>query len=208
MGDVKPLERSVVRRGRGQRKFSNFIIDKGLQLRYVGLVTAVSVLLAGGLGYLVWMQESRASESIIATLESSDFSPELERQVIDSLARDDSGLVLLMAGVGIGLVLVLSAYLVLMTHKVAGPLFKVSKYFDAMAEGRLGEVYPLRRGDMLVGFFNRFKETHETVRRRQTSDMDKLERLIDLVGDSAQGAAAEALGDARNYLAKRREQLS
>ena len=209
MPEAKPLEREVPRRrGRDQRKFSNYLIDKSLQLRYVGLVTTISMLLAGGLGYLVWLQERRASQSIISTLESSEFPRELQRQVIDRLAKGDNELIILMAVVGVALVIVLSAYLVLMTHKVAGPLFKVSKYFDEMAEGRLSPIYPLRRGDMLVGFFNRFKDTHETVRRRQTGDMDKLEALLAAVGDRAQGTASETLDDARNYLARRREQLS
>ncbi len=206
----KALEREVGRGGgRGQRKIQNYLIDKGLQFRYIGFVIALSVLLSGGLGYLVWQQEHRASESIVSTLHSGDFSPELRAQVIESLAQDDSGLVLQMVGVGVGLMLVLILYLILMTHKVAGPLAKVSKYFERMAEGRLGEVYPLRRGDMLVGFFNRFKEAHKAVRARQSADMDALESVIELCRDGAGGdQMTDVLTDAATYLERRRQQLS
>ena len=56
------------------------------------------------------------------------------------MAAEDRALVYKMVGVGVGLVVILSLYLLIMTHKVAGPLYKVSLYFDQMAEGRLGNV--------------------------------------------------------------------
>ena len=62
-----------------------------------------------------------------------------------------------MALAAIGLVIGLSLYLVVMTHKVAGPLYKVALYFDKMADGRLGQVWPLRKGDMLVDFYESFR---------------------------------------------------
>ena len=91
------------------------------------------------------------------------------------MAGEDRALVYKMVGVGIGLVVILSVYLVVMTHKVAGPLFKVSMYFDRMAEGRIGNVTALRRGDMLQDFFGNFREMHESVRTRLQSDLITME---------------------------------
>ena len=92
------------------------------------------------------------------------------------LAGKDQALVYEMVALGLGLVVILSAYLVIMTHKVAGPLYKVSMYFDRMAEGRLGKVTPLRRGDMLQDFFGNFREMHEAVRGRLVDDAAAMER--------------------------------
>ena len=44
---------SPVPRSRRQRKLSNYLLDKKLQLRYVVLVTLLSAVIAGSLGYLI-----------------------------------------------------------------------------------------------------------------------------------------------------------
>ncbi|HET9990183.1 MAG TPA: hypothetical protein VFQ65_16750 [Kofleriaceae bacterium] len=192
-----------------KRKLSNFMLDKKLQLRYVLLVTVLSAMISGSLGYLIYHQRHAASASIdsdLAALTQSDSSfSDVKTQVAEDNAHDDRMLVYKMAGVGIGLVLILSAYLVIMTHKVAGPLFKVSMYFDRMAEGRIGSVYGLRKGDMLQDFFGNFKEMHESVRTRMQADVITMESAADaLRGKLAASPALEAMD---KHLAQRKKQL-
>jgi hypothetical protein len=119
--------------------------------------------------------------------------------------------------VGFGLVVILSAYLVIMTHKVAGPLFKVSMYFERMAEGRIGNVMPLRRGDMLQDFFGDFKEMHESLRVRLQIDVDAMERALTALRDSqneadyrgeARGKLDDTLDALEQHLAHRKKQLA
>jgi hypothetical protein len=108
-------------------------------------------------------------------------------------------------------VLILSAYLVIMTHKVAGPLFKVSMYFDRMADGRLGNITALRRGDMLQDFFTSFREMHEAVRTRLQSDLSTMEiaavELRTTQSKAADPKLAEALDALDKHLAQRKKQL-
>lgn len=192
-----------------QRKLSNYILDRKLQLRYVLLVTIVSALIAGSLGYLIYHQRHRASESIgrdLAVLTSNDSSlADLRDQNAKDLAADDRRLVYKMAGGGIALMVILSAYLVLMTHKVAGPLFKTSMYFHRMAEGKLGDVSALRSGDMLQDFFGNFREMHEGIRERFQADVLTMEAaaaaLRRRIGD------APALDAADRHVTQRKKQL-
>jgi len=187
-----------------KRKLSNFMLDKKLQLRYVLLVTILSGIIAGSLGYMIYQQRHAASASIesdLAALTKSDASlSEFQNQVAETMAAADRALVYKMVGVGIGLVLILSAYLVIMTHKVAGPLYKVSMYFDRMAEGRIGNVTPLRRGDMLQDFFGNFREMHEAVRTRLQSDVITMESAA--VALRAKAGSSGALTDALDVLDK------
>jgi methyl-accepting chemotaxis protein len=165
-----------------KRKLSNYMLDKNLQLRYVLLVSMLSALIAGALGYMIYDQRRTASESIerdLKVLTQADAShQEFQEQVAHGLESDDQMLVFKMVAVGLGLVVILSAYLVIMTHKVAGPLFKVSMYFEQMATGRLGKVTPLRRGDMLQDFFGDFKEMHESLRARSVADVELMARAL------------------------------
>jgi hypothetical protein len=165
-----------------KRKLSNYLLDKKLQLRYVLVVTILSGVIAGALGFMIYQQRRAASESIekdLAVLTQKDASQDqFQEQIASDLASDDQALVYKMVGVGLGLVIILSLYLILMTHKVAGPLFKVSMYFERMADGRLGVVTPLRKGDMLVDFFISFKEAHDAVRARAQDDVAAMERSV------------------------------
>jgi nitrogen fixation/metabolism regulation signal transduction histidine kinase len=202
---------------RHHRKLSNYLLDKNLQLRYVLFVTILSAVIAGALGYMIYDQRRTASESIerdLKVLTRADAShQEFQDQVASGLESDDQMLVYKMVAVGIGLVVILSAYLVIMTHKVAGPLFKVSMYFDRMTQGKLGKVTPLRRGDMLQDFFGDFKAMHESVRNRAFDDVDTMERALASLrppGGPAvgRGELDAALDGLEQHIVQRKKQLA
>jgi hypothetical protein len=204
-----------------QRKLSNYLLDKSLQLRYILLVTILSAVISAALGYMIYDQRRTASESIerdLQALTQADSSrQEFEQHVASVLESDDQALIYKMVAVGFGLVVILSAYLVIMTHKVAGPLFKVSSYFEHMADGRLGPVTPLRRGDMLQDFFGDFKSMHESLRARASADVVVMERALAALRTAEGDAAArgkpdqsldEALAALDHHVANRKKQLA
>ncbi len=197
-------------RPRHQRKLSNYLLDKKLQLRYVLVVTILSGVIAGALGFMIYQQRRAASESIgkdLQALTDTDASQrEFQRQVTRDLATDDAALVYKMVGVGVGLVVILSLYLLIMTHKVAGPLFKVSMYFDKMAVGKLGVVTPLRQGDMLQDFYLSFKEMHEHVRARAKDEAAALEAIVTAL--RAPRDQADYRGEARAKLTEELDALA
>jgi len=196
-----------------KRRLSNYLLDKRLQLRYVLLVTILSGVISGSLGYLIYQQRHAASASIerdLAALTEDDASlADFQRQVAAQMSGEDRALIYKMVGVGVGLVVILSFYLVIMTHKVAGPLYKVSMYFDRMAEGRLGKVTALRRGDMLQDFFGNFREMHEALRTRMQGDVITMEAATNaLRAKAGEGSAiAEALDGLDKHLTQRKKQL-
>ncbi|MGN6109278.1 MAG: hypothetical protein ACTHU0_29495 [Kofleriaceae bacterium] len=201
-------------RPRYKRKLSNYLLDKKLQLRYVLVVTILSGVIAGALGFMIYQQRRAASESIerdLQVLTQQDGSQDkFQQQIASDLESDDRALVYKMIFVGLGLVSILSLYLVIMTHKVAGPLFKVSMYFDRMAEGRLGHVTPLRRGDMLQDFFTTFKDMHEAVRGRALSDADAMSAALAKLRarPDLPGALAAELDALEQHVAQRKKQLA
>jgi hypothetical protein len=194
-----------------RRKLSNYLLDKSLQLRYVALVTALSAVISGALGYLIWRQEADASAHVLEAFDSLGMQdPELRDEILDRTSSDDQNLVLTMAGAGLGLMAVLFLYLVVMTHKVAGPLYKVSRYFDEMAAGRLGKVYALRKGDMLQDFYDKFRDMHDSLREQHQDDVAAMARFLAAcdAGRAAESPAAVAEIDAlRAHVERRRQAL-
>jgi hypothetical protein len=191
-----------------KRKLSNFMLDKKLQLRYVILVTALSAVITGALGYLMYRQERQVTEVLTADVQAQTGDAELARQAQGDMEAEDQGLVLTMCAVGAGLVLILSLYLTVMTHKVAGPLFKVSLYFDKMAVGKLGKVTALRKGDMLQDFYTNFREAHDAVRARQVADMDAIQKFLEAsAGVVRTGGVGDEIDELDKHLKARREAL-
>jgi methyl-accepting chemotaxis protein len=196
-----------------KRKLSNYLLDKKLQLRYILLVTILSGLIAGSLGYLIYQQSRVASESLettIAALTQGDPSwADLQAQEVAHLRDSDRALIYTMAGFGVGLVAILSAYLVIMTHKVAGPLYKVTMYFDRMARGKLGNVSALRKGDMLQDFFGNFREMHESVRTRLQGDVITMESAAVALRQKSGNdpKLAEVLDEIDKHVTQRKKQF-
>ena len=202
-------------RSKHQRKLSNYLIDKKLQLRYILLVTLLSAVISAALGYMIYDQSRTASESIERDLQVLTVGDTSRQEFTSILAGKDQALIYEMVGLGLGLVVILSAYLVIMTHKVAGPLFKVSTYFEQMAEGRLGVVTPLRRGDMLQDFFGEFKAMHESLRARAQADVAALEQTVTALRDArgeadaaGRGKLDDALTALDQHVAGRKKQLA
>lgn len=80
---------------------------------------------------------------------------------------------------GLVLVIGLAVYGIKMTHRVAGPLFKVSLYLAKMRDGRYDKVWNLRKGDQLVEFYEHFKHAHAGVVTAEKSDIDALNALVE-----------------------------
>jgi hypothetical protein len=109
------------------------------------------------------------------------------------------------------LVLGLAIYGIKMTHKVAGPLYKISLYMGKMRDGRYDKVYNLRKGDQLVDFYEHFKSAHAGVVELEHADIARLKAA--LAAAEAAGIAGSspevdaALSDLRGILARKEKSL-
>jgi len=208
-----------------KRHFSNYLLDKSLQLRYIGFVTILSLIISGSLGYLIYRHENHASQRLLEQIESLKKPPRNDKEIqytedsvgpirksaIEGNKRRDRKLVLTMLGVGVGLIVVLSLYLLIMTHKVAGPLYKVTMYFDKMRAQRLGDTWPLRKGDMLKDFYDDFKHTHDAIRERHQADNEAIGKFLEAceaAGVSREGELGHRLDELETHHTERDEALS
>jgi hypothetical protein len=107
-------------------------------------------------------------------------------------------ILIILIGTGLLLAFGLAIYGIKMTHKVAGPLFKIGLYLAKMKEGRFDKVYNLRKGDQLVEFYDHFKAAHAGVVKLEQDDIAQLKALIEAakaggVGDHEVVRELEAL---------------
>jgi hypothetical protein len=132
-----------------------------------------------------------------------------EMRQVGSIAALEQGrkrILWVLLGTGLLLMLGLGLYGIKMTHKVAGPLFKVSLYFAKMRDGRLDKVYNLRKGDQLVDFYDHFKQAHGGIVTMEKADIERLEATIKAAEDAGLGDHA-SVDELRTLLARKEKSL-
>ena len=124
----------------------------------------------------------------------------------DRLERGRLRILWAMIVTGVFLVFGLAVYGIKMTHKVAGPLFKVTLYLSKMREGRYDKVYNLRKGDQLVEFYDHFKLAHGGVVAMQQADIERISSVIAAAEASGVGEHA-AIVELREMLARKEKSI-
>lgn len=89
---------------------------------------------------------------------------------------------------------------ILVTHKVAGPIFKMKRQIRDVGEGHLRIPNKLRKGDELVDFFEAFETMVVNLRSRQQSEIDKLEQAIASLEPKAEPGELEPLYSLRQQM--------
>lgn len=113
-----------------------------------------------------------------------------EMRQAGALDRLDDGhrrILIVLIGTGILLMLGLAVYGIKMTHKVAGPLFKVTLYLAKMRDGRYDKVWNLRKGDQLMDFYEHFKLAHAGVVTMEKDDIERIKATIAAAKDAGLG---------------------
>ncbi|HTA94438.1 MAG TPA: HAMP domain-containing protein [Polyangiaceae bacterium] len=89
---------------------------------------------------------------------------------------------------------------ILVTHKVAGPIFKMKRQISDVGEGRLKIPGKLRKGDELVEFFETFEMMVVNLRHRQEVEIEKLEKAINTLEPKAEPGELEPLYQLRKEM--------
>lgn len=107
-------------------------------------------------------------------------------------------LFLLVLGVGLAGVVV--------THKVAGPVFKMKRLLRELGRGHFSVVARLRKGDELKDFFDTFNLAADELRRRQEDEIQQIDSVLELLREVDQSDNDQA-SRARDRLQALRETM-
>ena len=89
---------------------------------------------------------------------------------------------------------------ILVTHKVAGPIFKMKRQIREVGEGHLRIPNKLRKGDELVDFFEAFETMVINLRSRQQGEIDKLEKALATLEPKAEPGELDPLYQLRQEI--------
>jgi hypothetical protein len=125
---------------------------------------------------------------------------------IDHLEAGRRRILYVLIVTGLALMIGLAVYGIKMTHKVAGPLFKVSLYLAKMRDGRYDKVWNLRKGDQLVDFYEHFKVAHAGVVHMEKDDIERIKALIASAEEAGAGDH-ESIKELRTLLARKEKSI-
>ncbi|MCS6900534.1 MAG: hypothetical protein RMJ98_13190 [Myxococcales bacterium] len=113
---------------------------------------------------------------------------QVERQQSSILTTLVVALSLLVVAIGLAGIVV--------THKIAGPIYKMKRQLNELGQGKLRMPGKLRKGDELVDFFAAFEEAVTRLRDRQAAEVRQLDGI--LASLEAAGVAPDKLRPVRD----------
>jgi len=160
-----------------KRHLKNYLINRRYQLQQTLVMVIVSAILMGLLGYYVIGQRKTTIRNLISF--AAPMGDDVVAQVKKETEKEDQIFQLWLLGGVVGVLGFLTVFGIVMTHKVAGPIFKMTLYFHKMRDGDWGKVYNLRKGDQLVEFFGEFKDMHDALRAKQAAEAQRIGELLE-----------------------------
>jgi methyl-accepting chemotaxis protein len=115
------------------------------------------------------------------------------KQQAAALAARQTAMLYTLCGALALLVVLIGAAGIVVTHRVAGPIYKMRANLRNVADGRLRVPTPLRKGDELVEFFDAYRAMVISLRERQEGEIAKLVQAIKALEPKAEPGELEPL---------------
>ena len=179
--------------GPPKRRLRNFLLNPRFQLKYTGMVVAVTVVVAGVLGYLAYRHSTDLTAAVTAADMINAMTPEAQQLLIEESEAQDRRILWSIIGGIVLLAVALGLTGIVVTHKVVGPSFKLKRLIRDVSVGKLKLEGRLRKGDELQDVFLAFEEMITNLRERQATEIARLDEAIAKAREA--GAPDDALAE-------------
>ena len=170
-----------------------FLVDSKFQVKWTMIIVSVGVLISLGLGYFI-IRLSFANSKLLG----------MDEELMAEVAKFDTQTIIYLAGFVIVMALALFTWGIFMTHRVAGPIFIISRYLKQIAEGQVPQTRPLRKRDELVEFFDTFSQMINFMKQNNTEEAELLSLTIKELQEKGVDAH-EAIGHLEALIERKRK---
>lgn len=157
------------------------IVDRQFQFKYTGIIVGIAAAISLILGYFLWKSYMEMNEVI----DLASLSPEVNDKLNSDDARFVFTITLLFLVVEVA---VLGVMGLLITHRVCGPIFVLQRHMDSISAGNYPTTRPLRAGDEFRDAFESFTKMIDSLRKRDSDDLDRLKAVLAAARGGAMGA--------------------
>ena len=145
----------------------HYLVDRGFQLKYALVMAAAGLVVAAVFG--LWLHQAHAQATAL-------LAPDPETRAL--VERSDRLLFAAFAVIALLLAAALALVGVVITHRVAGPVFVMGHYLKVLSEGRFPRMRTLRRSDELKTFFRTFIDAVDAMKQREAQHAAVLEDSV------------------------------
>ena len=145
-------------------KRHTYIIKTGLQLRYMGILIACMLTVAMSVGWIIY---HTSWKQIINT-------PDLSIDKLYLIFENVNNQLLWWI---LGFVVIIAVISIFVSHKIAGPVYRLEESTKLIASGDLTHRVHLRQGDELGDLQDAFNEMSESLSKMVYKDREVIERL-------------------------------
>ena len=142
-----------------------YLIKTGLQLRYMGIIISTMLLVAFGVGWIIY----HTSWSQIAN------TPDL---TLDKLSDIFDSVNMLLTRWIVVFVFVIAILSIFVSHKIAGPVYRLEETTRTIASGDLTQKIHLRHGDELKDLQDAFNTMSDSLAKMVAKDREVIAKLI------------------------------
>jgi len=218
--------------GAHKRSVRNYLLDAHFQLKYASLLVVVAVAISGVMGAVLYQTTGAVVAESSALVDESKKVSEVSRMNIRDLASDSPGLLTefnreadahdkaiadqqaslihrqqkmigsLVGGLALMVVLIgmLGIYI---THKVAGPVYKMTRLLRQVGDGNLHVDARLRKGDELREFFDTFTRMVGGLREIEKRKVSEIDGALAALARGSNDDAVQALSRLRDTMRER-----
>ena len=144
-----------------------YLVDRGFQLKYALVMALSGVAVAVVFG--LWLHQAHAQATVL-------LAPDAETRAL--VERSDRLLLAAFGAIAILLGAALGLLGIVITHRVAGPVFVMGHYLEVLAQGRFPRMRTLRRSDELKTFFRTFIDAVDRMKVREAKHAALLEEAV------------------------------
>ncbi len=183
------------------RKVKNLLINRRFQLKWVSLILLLTLALFGSLGGYIWEHERHSSDAIINGL-STLYDAEEVAVMKDLFVASDSDVLYALMGSGAMLIVLLAGVGLVLTHKMAGPVYALRHSMDRVSEGKLYGVRGVRDGDEFQELASSWLSVVETLKSKEETEVEQIDEIARTEGlpDEAKAALQRLAAQKRAYL--------
>jgi methyl-accepting chemotaxis protein len=166
---------------------TNFVVERNFQFKYTLILAAAGAVISVFYGWVVWTFIER-NYNFLLSFEFTN-SP----QIVSQIRTEQRFLFLNLIFICLFLVLVVSGLGVVITHRMAGPVFVLKKKLKALTEGDYTATLKLRRGDEFHNLQEIYNAMVVGLQEETRDDIDFADDCLSRVSNKKIDEAAQLL---------------
>ncbi len=189
-----------------------FLINRAFQIKYTVIIAVIGIIIAVLWGTLFYKASKENSQQMLMLVQMDPNLSSMTDIIKEKLAAEDSKIMLYLIAFVVAIFLSLVIWGILITHRIAGPIFIISRYVDSIADGKIPETRPLRKKDELKEFFDKFSRMIEALKERENVDivvindvLKTLEVIKDTLPAERKAEIEREIGELGKIIERKRE---